>query len=316
MNQKILEKNLSILQGHEMAKDLLIQSLGTGRCATYLLVGPPHIGKGSMAKVIAASIHGLDNIDKKHLDTLVFDDLLEVNSNEDQNKWKKSVDDLIHFINLSPADSLFKVAIIEDIDRLSVQATNALLKTLEEPPRYARIILTAQDIDKVLPTIQSRSQVIKLNQLMDDEIETYVKEKTTDNIEEIILLSNGSLGTTTRLLEDTEFLEQNLAYLNSFKTMLNGKVSDSLKIANIKDREIAVELLTVWINLARRLLSVSMGNSSNKVGDYFKDIKYPQVAVATLIENLQNTMKALQTGANIRIALESLMLNWKWGIQS
>ena len=315
MNQKILEKNLSVLQGHQMAKDLLIQSLGEGRCASYLLVGPPHIGKGSMAKIMAASIHGLENVNKKHLDTLVFDDLLEANSNEDPIEWKKHVDDLLHFINLSPANSLFKVAIIEDIDRLSTHATNALLKTLEEPPRYARIILTAQDINKVLPTIQSRSQVVKLNHLRDNEIENYVKEKTTDNIEEIILLSNGSLGTTNRLLEDTEFLEQSLSYLNSFKTILNGKISDGLKIANIKDRGIALELLTVWINLSRRLLSVSIGGNNNKVGNYFKDIKYSQVAVVALVENLQSTMEALQTGANVRIALESLMLTWKWGIQ-
>ena len=130
MNQKILEKNLSVLQGHRLAKDLLIQSLGEGRCASYLLVGPPHIGKGSMAKIMAASIHGLENVNKKHLDTLIFDDLLEASSDEDPIEWKKHVDELLHFINLSPANSLFKVAIIENIDRLSMHAANALLKTL------------------------------------------------------------------------------------------------------------------------------------------------------------------------------------------
>ena len=314
MNQKILENNLSAIQGHQMAKDLLIQSLGEGRCSAYLLVGPPHIGKGSLAKIMAASIHGLENVNKKHLDTLVFDDLLEASSDENPIQWKRHVDDLLHFINLSPADSLFKVAIIEDIDRLSEQATNALLKTLEEPPRYARIILTAQDINKVLPTIQSRSQIVKLNHLRDDEIESYVKEKTVDNIEEIVLLSNGSLGITNRLLEDVEFLEQKVDCLNSFKTMLNGKVSDSLKVANIKDRAAAVELLVVWVNLARRLLSISVGGSNNKE-DHFKDIQYSRVAIVALIKKLQDTMEALQAGANIRIALESLILTWKWRIQ-
>ena len=156
---------------------------------------------------------------------------------------------------------------------------------------------------------------MKLNHLRDNEIKNYIKDKAVDNIEEIVLLSNGSVGTTNRLLEDEEFLKQDLSYLNSFKTILNGTVSDSLKVANIKDREIALELLTVWINLTRRLLSITIGKSDDGEGNYFKDIKYSRVAVVALIENLQNAMKVLQAGANIRITLESLILTWKWRIQ-
>lgn len=71
--------------------------------------------------------------------------------------------DLIHFLNLRPMNSQFKLIIIENIDKMTTEAANALLKTLEEPPAYGKIIMTTQNLEKILPTIKSRCEISRNN---------------------------------------------------------------------------------------------------------------------------------------------------------
>lgn len=300
---------MSQLRGHQMARDLLIQSFDQGNCSVYLLVGPPHVGKGLMARIVAASIHGISELDKPHIDTLIFDEVLKANSDEGEKRWKKSVGSLTRFISLSPAQSHTKVAIVEDIDRLSLQAANALLKTLEEPARNAVIILTAGEIDAVLPTIQSRARIIRLNYLTDDEVREYVVGRTSEQIDEIVLLANGAFGVAKHLLDNPEFFKAQIGHLESFRTVLGGQITDGLQIANIKDRDRAIEMLTVWLNLARRLLVIAVSSRSNAVLQSLVGL-YDTRQLTRLISQLRDVLNSLRTGANVRIALESLVLSW------
>jgi len=313
---ELLTKNLDIVDGHDLAKDLLIKTSVKGRCAVYLLVGPPHVGKSLLARILAASIHEDKDVNKPHIDTLWFDEVLQANSvgpkGEETKRWKKSVDDLIHFINLSPARSNFKVAIIEDIDRLNSQATNALLKTLEEPPTKAVIIITAQDINSVLPTIRSRSQVIRLNYLSDNQIRDYIKTKTSSDINEIILLANGALGVANVLMHNSELLQNRILQIEAFKKVLAGRMPDSFNLANIKDKDEALDLLQVWLNLSRRLLLADIHDRFNPVLKPFCGL-FAKKKMFDFINQLKDTIESLNLGANPRIALESIVLRWIWG---
>lgn len=90
VERKILDTNLKLLVGQETAKELIAKSLIKGDCFTYLLVGPPHVGKGLLARIIAASWHSTGEINKPHLDTIIFDEVLATNRGENEdNKWKK-----------------------------------------------------------------------------------------------------------------------------------------------------------------------------------------------------------------------------------
>lgn len=73
-----------------------------------------------------------------------------------------AVRELIRQINLTPGQGKLKLAIIKDADRLNLEAANTLLKTLEEPPKSAKIILLSRDL-KLLPTIRSRCQIVRLS---------------------------------------------------------------------------------------------------------------------------------------------------------
>lgn len=74
----------------------------------------------------------------------------------------EQIRNLIHWLFLRPMNSLYKLAVISDADGMTIEAANSLLKTLEEPPEYAKIILVTTNEQKLLATIQSRCRKIRL----------------------------------------------------------------------------------------------------------------------------------------------------------
>ncbi|MBN2585128.1 AAA family ATPase [Patescibacteria group bacterium] len=307
MEKKILNTNLKLLVGQEMAKELVSRSLEAGGCSTYLLVGPPHVGKGLLARIMAASWHNAIDIGKPNLDTIVFDEILSANSGEgEDNKWKKTVDDTVHLINLSPHRD-YRVLIVGDVDRLSVSAANALLKTLEEPPKHARIVITAQNINAVLPTVRSRAQIIRLHSLSDDEIRDYFKNKKVKRIEEIILLANGALGIADDLAKNEERLEQGVAQVEAFKALLSKDLIKGMVTANIKDRAVASDLVTTWTNLTRRLMVAELRDKPISWLTGVKNLP-DERRLAAFLARLQEADGALAGGANVRVVAEALVL--------
>ncbi|MFA5270251.1 MAG: AAA family ATPase [Patescibacteria group bacterium] len=313
MERKILDTNLKLLVGQDLAKELVGKSLVAEGCSTYLLVGPPHVGKGLLARIMAASWHGSFDINKPNLDTIIFDEVLSTNSGENEDsKWKKTVDDTVHLINLSPNND-YRILIVDDLDRLSVSAANALLKTLEEPPKHAKIIITAQNINAVLPTVRSRAQIIRLNSLSDDEVKDHLKKQKIKRVEEIALLANGALGIADDLSKSIDKLEQGAAQIAAFKTLLSKDVIKGMAVANIKEREVAQGLVATWINLTRRLM---LADLKDKRIDWLNDIKKlpdERWSIAFLAR-LQEAGEALNGGANVRVVIEALVLGANKGL--
>jgi len=307
VERKILDTNLKLLIGQDQAKELIGKSLVAEGCSTYLLVGPPHVGKGLLARIMAASWHGSSNVHKSDLDTIIFDEVLLANSGENEDsKWKKTVDDTVHLINLSP-NSDYRVLIIDDIDRLSISAANALLKTLEEPPKHAKMIITAQNVNAVLPTIRSRAQIIRLHSLSDEAVMAYLRKQKVKHAEEIALLSNGALGMADDLANSDEKLNQGLAQITAFKTLLGHDVVKGMSVANVKDREVAQGLISTWINLSRRLMLADLGD---RQVSWLSDVKNlpDERGLAMFMARLQEAGEALNSGANIRVVMEALVL--------
>lgn len=307
MERKILDTNLKLLVGQDLAKELVSKSLEQGACSTYLLVGPPHIGKGLLARLMAASWHNSSDIHKSNLDTIIFNEVLSTNSSENEdNKWKKTVDDTVHLINLSPNND-YRVLIVDDIDRLSTSAANALLKTLEEPPAHAKIVITAQNINAVLPTVRSRAQIIQLHSLSDDEVRDYLKKQKVKQVEDITLLANGALGVADDLSKDEEKLKQGIAQIEAFKTLLGKDVIKGMAAANIKERDEALAMVSTWINLARRLLLANI--KATPVEWLVGVAQLPSKDKLTaFMSRLQESNEALSAGANVRMVMEALVL--------
>jgi len=123
-------------------------------------------------------------------------DIIEVEPEEAEVNSKgeikiKAIRELIRQLSLTPGHGKFKLAIIKDADKLSLEAANTLLKTLEEPPKSVKIILLSANL-KLLPTIRSRCQMVRM--------------------------------------EDKESLEQE-SLMNNFKSALDGNIKNSFKTA-------------------------------------------------------------------------------------
>jgi DNA polymerase-3 subunit gamma/tau len=164
-------------QGHIV--QTLRNAIAADRVAhAYLFAGPRGTGKTTTARLLAKAVNCLDetpaNRPCNHCDPCQavnearFWDLIEIDAASNT-----SVDDvraLRDKINFSPNQGTHKVYIIDEVHMLSASAFNAFLKTLEEPPAYAKFILATTEKHKILPTILSRCQIFDFKRITVDDI--------------------------------------------------------------------------------------------------------------------------------------------------
>lgn len=117
----------------------------------YLFAGPRGVGKTSVARILAHAINGFEyDGEESHLDIIEIDAA--------SNRGIDEIRDLREKVAIAPVNGSYKVYIIDEVHMLTTPAFNALLKTLEEPPRHVVFILATTDIHKLPATIVSRTQ--------------------------------------------------------------------------------------------------------------------------------------------------------------
>ena len=127
-----------------------------------------------------------------------------------------------HSLSLKPYQSKFRVAIFLRFQEANDNAANALLKTLEEAPAHAVLILTADSPEQLLPTIVSRCEILRLRPLPVAAIEADLLERGIEPERARLLahISGGRPGYARRLVDDTSLLEKREERLNDLQTLL------------------------------------------------------------------------------------------------
>ncbi|MCJ7691221.1 MAG: DNA polymerase III subunit delta' [Clostridiaceae bacterium] len=190
--------------GHNSIKDQISKSIKLDKLShAHLLVGEDGIGKSILARNMGFNILG-ENEDRKYVDLVEW--RIEKNKST---IGVNSIRTLNIEIHKKPYEGNKKVIIVYDAHKMTVQAQNAFLKTIEEPPKNVTIILLCENLEVILDTIKSRCQIHKLKNLSVDEMEEFLKINYTylpvEDIRVIIAFSNGIPGNAEKFICDENF---------------------------------------------------------------------------------------------------------------
>lgn len=215
------------LRGHQAVREMLRGAVQRGRIShAYLFVGPEGIGKRLFARCLAQSLF-CQRIDDALLDACGecpgcrqflagnHPDLTEVGLPEGKRelplelflgrKEHRGQEGMCYELSLRPNIASRRIAIIDDAHLLNTESANALLKTIEEPPGGALLILIATTIDAMLPTIRSRCQTVRFSPLSTEDVRDLLLslgwEKDQQAAAEIASLSEGSMTVAHTLIE-------------------------------------------------------------------------------------------------------------------
>jgi DNA polymerase-3 subunit delta' len=206
------------------------------------------------------------------------------------------------------------------MERATTEAANCLLKTLEEPPAQVILMLTASDIDQLLPTIISRCQVLNLRPPSTLLVQKALQERWGVDLERarsLARLSGGRLGWAVRASENEAILRKRERRLDEMIELMGQGRVERLRYAQHLSRspDGLREVLDLWLSWWRDLLLIK-GGSSTEVTNVDREATlrsqarvYSLTQVRDFIEALRTAVWQLEHNANTRLTLEVLMLS-------
>ncbi len=206
------------LIGQDIVAETITNSIKADKVPNaYLFTGIRGVGKTTTARIVAKSLNclnGIENLCKNELcencESITNSNHIDVLEMDAASKTGvDDVRDLIEFSRYGPTSSRYKIFIIDEVHMLSKQAFNALLKTLEEPPKYLKFIFATTEIKKIPITVVSRCQRFDLSRIKSLELFQFIKkikDKENGNVSDdalklIVKISEGSVRDALSLLD-------------------------------------------------------------------------------------------------------------------
>jgi len=265
--RKYRPTKLEDVVGQEQVTSVLANAIKSGKIAhAFLFIGPRGTGKTSVARILAHAVNGFDyQVEDNYLDIIEIDAASNTGVDNIRELREKAV--------IAPTKGKYKVYIIDEVHMLTKSASNALLKTLEEPPEHVIFIMATTDAHKVPITISSRTQVhtfkLARPEIMLAHLKTIAGEEgikiTDDALEIVVRRGGGSFRDSLSLLD---------------------------QIATLSDTEITAEILSRALGLPQeevihQLLTSYQQRDNTTIHQLLKDLLssgvHPKVLVAELI---------------------------------
>ena len=194
--------------GHEQIKEHFRNAAQTGKVShAYILSGEAGMGRKSLANAFALSLLCEKGMEEPCMQCHACKQVLSGNHPDliyvtHEKPASIGVDDIREQINdtiqVRPYSSYYKIYIMDEAEKMTVQAQNALLKTIEEPPAYAVILLLTTNQDAFLPTILSRCVQLKLKPLKDSVVKEYLIQSLGENESEADIYAAFARGNLAR----------------------------------------------------------------------------------------------------------------------
>jgi len=318
--------------GQDKILSLLDYSLKTNAIAhAYLLIGPRHVGKGTLAINLAQALNCDDPelpcgqcrscqriLEGKHADVtpISLDSKTEIGIDD--------IRGLQRLANLPPYEGKCKVFIIDDAECLSTEAANSLLKILEEPPQRVVWLILAAEEEHLLPTIISRCQRLELKPVPSERVkEVLINSYNVDTNKAKLLtqLCHGRLGWALSALANEDILEQRSKRIAKVDSLLTASLEQRFAYAQelasqfSQNRRAGAEIVEIWLDWWRDLMLIKGGCQEAVINvDYEKALEEQARGLSLseiegFLAKLCLLQEEISKNVNPRLALEWLMLN-------
>lgn len=319
--------------GHEQIIEHLRNSLKNNKIShAYIFCGEDGTGKNMLAKLFAKALE----CEAGYGDSCgMCRSCKQVESgNQPDIRWVThekpasiGVDDIREQVNndiaIKPYSSKYKIYIIDEAEKMTPQAQNALLKTIEEPPSYGIIMLLTNNADMLLPTIRSRCVTLSMKSVPSQKIQDYlIKKYEIPDYKARICASyaQGNMGKAIKMATSPDFNELHEAVLNLVKNIDDMDIyviMDAVKQLSEHKAEIydIIDMMMVWY---RDILMLKLTNDPNLLIYPEEYSALSRRASKSTFEGLDHIIKAmekakvrLRANVNFDTALEMMLLTIK-----
>lgn len=285
--------------GQEHIKKALANAINMDRIShAYLFTGPRGTGKTSTARIFAKSLNCVNGPtitpcneceNCKNITNSIPIDVIEIDAAS--NRSVNDADEIIQKVALSPVQSRYKIYIIDEVHMLTNQAFNALLKTLEEPPKNVIFILATTEVHKVLDTIKSRCQRFDFKRITTEDIVKHLRfiadsEKINITDDALLYIAQNSAGG----MRDSIALLDQLSVLNSSESAISVDDINSLL------GRLSFSTLT---ELFKAIITSNQNEALKVLNDIYNKGNEPVQILSNLLEYFRNALILKSVGNNV-----------------
>jgi len=317
--------------GNKAISNYLYSSILSNQIShAYLFYGPEQIGKKLFAELFAKSLQCQSDSNKipcnqcvscQQIEKKIHPDIYSTEPGENGSTSINQIRELQHALSLRSFLTSYKISIIDQADRMTNEAANSLLKTLEEPPPKTVIILISKSIVSLPLTIISRCQTLQYNFVPTEVIYNWliVNKKHRKDAHMISHLSNGRPGMAYNLANQAQLLADRQGKIDILFDLINSNIQNKIKIitnlTKAGNKEEIFANLDLLMSLFRDIFLQKNSNPKIISNLSFKDKinqiqkKYTNKNLVNIIINIEKTKSYIQQNINPQLALENLTLN-------
>lgn len=249
----------SEIVGHEQIKEHLQTAIRDEKpFHAYIFQGDVGVGKETMARAFAAGLQCKGQGDKPCKECVSCHqaesgnqpDIIWVTREKASLGVEEIRQKLCNTMDIKPFSSPYKIYIVPEAETMTVEAQNALLKTIEEPPEYGVVILLTSNISELLPTIQSRCLTMEFRPLSTLAVEEYLRRQCQipDYLAKAsAAFAQGNLGKAVRYASSEDFIERKNQIISLLRNVQNMNINEMLAV--IKDLSTRKDEIRDYIDL-------------------------------------------------------------------
>ena len=319
------------LVGHEWAVEMLKKHVANGTTRhAYLFSGPPSLGRRTLALRFAQALNCQTPIsagvpcgqcrDCKQIEAMQHADLTIIQAEAEGGILKvDQIREARRTLTLKPYMAKYRVSIFLRFQEANDSASNALLKTLEEAPSYAVLILTADTPEQLLPTIISRCEVLRLRPLAVAEVQRALENRGLENSRARLIahISGGRFGYALRLTENDSVLEKREERLNELLTLLPASRVEKFAYAEkiSKDKDAMRQAILFWLSYWRDVM-LRTAQAETPLVNVDRNLEIEDLAsrmdlpsARLVVSGLENVLEKMDRNVNSRMLAEVLLLD-------